>query len=871
MTDYRAGRMVILSRLLLMVVLGVPFLGASSSAAMESGAIVVNPSSPIEAHFHYLEDSSGEADLEEIRKRPEAQWKLAASGDATLGITSSPYWLRFSIRNETGENLNLVSELAYSQLDEVTFHLLKDGRKIREFQTGDTRPFYPRDIDHPSMLLRFDLAPDESRTIYVRVQTEGSMILPLQLWREHNFFESATREQKLHFFYYGAILVIILINLVVFLKLRERLYLFYALAIAGYLLFFSSIHGYSFQHFYPQFPAVHGRALLLSMPILALFSVLFCRQFLRIKSHSPRLDIAIKAMIYFEVFNLIAASLLSYNVAIKLSAISSFFFFSLLLVAGPITWAKGVRAGIFFTVAWTPLTIGVLATGGRAMGFFPDNFVTEHAMQIGSGLEAFILTLALADRLYREREEKIQAQAESLRKEKARHEAHNRLAEAMMHDAVTGLPNRNRFERMVNEQLRKDPDGHYMVGVCRITRLDEINRTLGLNRSERLLKRVAEQMTALAAELPVVHSHQDDRGRVERVYQLSGDSFGLLVDAGKANDDFRGLDRALKKLSEPVPLDNLAIELHPKFGAATYPMHGDNAALLIRNAHVGMEIAPHGNFEVGFYSRRYDIYSESRLTLMSDLREALQRDETELHYQPKACLATGAITGLEALIRWHHPERGWVYPGDFVPLAEETGVITQLTRWAFDRGIRGLASLQQDHPELTMSINISARDLVSGELRGLLESMLAKYGVTADRLTVELTETAAMDDPDKGWVALKELADLGARVSIDDFGSGYSSLSYLKQLPATEIKLDRSLVKDICVSDSSRVIVQTAINMAHGLSYELVAEGVEDQETALVLKDIGCDRLQGFWLCHPLPLESLRRWLAEPHEPLSQK
>ncbi|TDT41695.1 EAL domain-containing protein (putative c-di-GMP-specific phosphodiesterase class I) [Halospina denitrificans] len=861
----------IISRLLLFVVFAAPLACVPSAALAEPGPVEITPSAPIQAHFHYLEDPSGGADLEQIREWPEDEWQLAESGNATLGITSSPYWLRFSVRNDTGENLNMVAELAYSQLDDVTFHLLNEGRVVREFATGDTRPFYPRDIDHPSMLLRFNLEPEQARTLYIRVQTQGSMILPLRLWREHNFFETATREQKLHFFYYGAILVIILINLVVFLKLRERLYLFYALAIAGYLLFFSSIHGYSFQHIYPQFPVVHGRVLLLSMPILALFSVLFCREFLRIKSHSPLLDIAIRAMIYFEIFNLMAALVLSYNVAIKISAISSFFFFSLLFVAGPITWAKGVRAGMFFTIAWTPLTIGVLATGGRAMGFFPDNFMTEYAMQVGSGLEAFILTLALADRLYREREDKIQAQAESLRKEKARHEAYNWLANAMMHDAVTGLPNRNRFERMVNERLQSDPEGHYMVGVCRITRLDEINRTLGLNRSERLLQRIARNMRALASELPVVHSRRDDRGQVEQVYQLSGDSFGLLVDVNRVKDDFKGLDRALKQLSEPVQLDNLAIELHPKFGAATYPAHGSNAALLIRNAHVGMEITPRDNFEVGFYSRRYDIYSESRLTLMSDLRDALQRDETELHYQPKACLASGAITGVEALIRWHHPERGWVYPADFVPLAEETGVITHLTRWAFDRGIRDLSVLLADNPSLTMSINISARDLVSNDLRDLIESTLARYKVPADHLTVELTETAAMDDPEKGWIALEKLAELGVKVAIDDFGSGYSSLSYLKQLPATEIKLDRSLIKDLCTSDSSRVIVQTAINMAHGLGYELVAEGVEDEGTARVLKRIGCDRFQGYWLCHPLPLEPLKRWLSEPHEPLSDK
>lgn len=835
---------------------------------------VVSDDAAIQPYFEYLEDPHGTASVDDIISWQEDEWQLAPDGSATLGITSSAYWLRFSITNRTAERLNLVSELAYSQLDDVRFYVFSNGVLQKEVRTGDTLPFYPREIDHPHMLLRFKLAPAESNTIYVRVETAGSMILPLQIWRETAFFGAASAEQKMHFFYYGSLTVIILINLAVFLTLRERLYLYYALAISGYLLFFASVKGYAFQLLYPDSPGLHARALLVSMPVLALFSVLFCRQFLKIPSHSPRLDIAIRAMICFEIINFICALTLSYNAAIQLSSISALFFFSLLFVAGPITWAAGVRAGAFFTLAWTPLTVGVLATAGRSLGFFPENFMTENAMQIGSGLEAFILTLALADRLYREREDKIAAQANSLLTEKARNEAQNKLTEAMTHDPVTGLPNRNRFEWMVNQKLSEDPDGEYVVGVTRITRLDEINRTLGLNRSETLIQTIAQQMTDLASALPGVQAIHDNHGRKERVFQLSGDCFGLLINRGLVGDDFEDLNRSLRQLSQPLMMGNLAIELHPKFGAATYPDHGDNAALLIRNAHVGMEIAPRGKYETGLYSSRHDIYSESRLTLMSDLREALNQNQTELHYQPKICLNTRKVVGIEALIRWHHPDRGWVYPDDFVPLAEETGVIMQLTRWAISRGIMDLAELAEEHPDLMLSVNISARDLSSPDLKHQINEALQRHGIPANRFTLELTETAAMENPNIGLQALQQLADNGLHISIDDFGSGYSSLSYLKQLPASEIKLDRSIVMDVCTSASSRVIVETAINMIHGLGYTVVAEGVENEETANLLKILKCDKLQGFWLCRPLPMTDLKHWLRDyrqPYPPTTEK
>ena len=847
----------------------VPVLALLASCHVHAGIapIAVSEDSPIQAHFEYLEDSAGTAGIEEILEKPDDQWNLAPDGSATLGITPSAYWLRFSVDNLTAGQLNLIAGLAYSQLDKVTFHIFANGRLQKTVATGDSLPFYPRKIDHPHMLVRVVLAKDHSARIYARVETQGSMILPLRLWQEKDFFGANSDEQKLHFFYYGSLVVIILINLAVFLTLRERLYLYYALAISGYLLFFASIKGYSFQLLYPDLPGLHARALLVSMPLLALFSVLFCRQFLRIPQHSPRLDIAIRAMIGFEIINLICALTLSYNTAITISSLSALVFFSLLFVAGPITWAAGIRAGAFFTLAWTPLTIGVLATAGRALGFFPENFLTEHAMQIGSGLEAFILTLALADRLYREREDKIAAQADSLEQEKARSDAQNRLTEAMTHDPVTALPNRNRFERMVNQKLREDPQGEYFVGVARITRLDEINRTLGLNRSEELIQRVARQMTELAHELPGVQITKDANDNRENVYQLSGDGFGVLINASQVNDDYQGLNRALRRLAEPVRMENLAIELHPKFGAAVYPGHGENAAQLIRNAHVGMEITPHGRYETGLYSTRYDIYNESRLTLMSDLREALTQNQTELYYQPKICLQSGKIVGLEALIRWHHPVRGWVYPSDFIPLAEETGVIPQLTRWAIDRGIRDLAELSEKNPDLSVSINISARDLSSRGLRSQIDEALKHHSIPATRLILELTETAAMEDPERGLEALQKLSQSGLKISIDDFGSGYSSLCYLKQLPATEIKLDRSIVMDICTSESSRVIVETAINMVHGLGYTVVAEGVEDIESAELLKTMNCDRLQGYWLCHPLPLPELEQWLDDYHPP----
>jgi EAL domain-containing protein (putative c-di-GMP-specific phosphodiesterase class I)/GGDEF domain-containing protein len=833
----------------------------SLNALAQPSPIEITPAPKIQAHFQFWEDVTGEAVIDQVTALPDERWALVPDGRATFGLTQSAYWLRFTLNNQTPINQNLIAELAYSQLDDVVFHVFDDGVAVKTHKTGDNQAFYPRDVDHPSMLLRVSLEPDEKKTVFVRVETNGSMVVPLKVWREQTFFETAAYELKLHFFYYGCIFVIILINLAVFLSLREKLYLYYALALVGYLLFFASIKGFSFQHLYPDMPQLHAKMLLISIPALALFSLLFCRAFLNTRVNTPKLDKLLIGMMVFEWLFLLSAPFLDYYQGIQLASFSALIFFSLLLVAGPVAWAAGVRAGVFFTLAWTPLTIGVMATTGRALGVFPENFFTENAMQMGSGIEAFILTLALADRLYREREDKIIAQAASLQVAQSRNVAQNLLTEALTHDPVTGLPNRNRFELMVDQQLQSHPERHYMVGLARISRLDDINRTLGLTRSEWVLKGVARQMSELAAGLPFIHLTRDDQGREERIYHLSGDCFGLLVDMDKADNNFAALNRALRHLAEPIQLDHLAIELQPRFGAAAYPQHGQSAAELIRNAHVGMEIAPRSGNETGIYSPKYDIYNESRLTLMADLRNALQQNQLVLYYQPKQDFESGQIVGVEALVRWHHAERGWVSPADFIPLAEKTGVIIQLTRWVIGQATLDLVDLRQTNPALTVAINISARDLETADLKDALELARQQHRLQANAITLEITETAAMRDPISSLQALNALADLGYQISIDDFGSGYSSLSYLKQLPAVELKLDRSLIHDICTSESADVIVATAIQMARSLGYRVVGEGIENAETASRLKAEGCNLIQGFWLCRPKPVDELKQWL----------
>lgn len=818
---------------------------------------------PTFVDFDYLVDDRKSLSIQEIIAKEDSAWSRTQSSKASFGFNESDFWIKLGAVNSTPNTRNFILEIAYPILDEVDFYNVTSQGEIRGLKTGDTRNFDPRDVNHPSMLFRFQLAPNEQTMLYARISTKGSMILPVKVWQENHFFERAATEQKVHFFYFGSLFVIMLINFAVFVTLREKVYLFYSLATGGFLLFFISIRGYGLQLLFPNQPELSSQLFLSSMPILALFSLLFAREFLRTAEHSPRVDLALRGMIYFEYFNMVAAVALDYNTSVKISAVSAIVLFAVLFVAGPASWMAKRRSGMYFTIAWIPLTMGFAITAARSSGAIPHNFFTEYAMQIGSGLEAFILTLALAERLYREREKKINAQNINLKTEQERLAAQSQLAEVMMHDPITGLPNRSRFEWMADRTFTKRPDDKFAVGITKISRLEEITRTLGFDSSEQVLKAIAKRMKEVATGISDITYSTNIHGNKEAAFQLSGNTFGVLIQLTENDDMLNEYQAALQNLAKAIQIESLSIELEPQFGAALFPDHGDNAAQLIRNAHIATDSHTAHSTTIGYYRPENDIYNKSRLTLMTDLKEALQKNEPTLHYQPKQDLKTGRIIGIEALIRWHHPVRGFVSPADFIPLAEETGVIHDLTLWAFSRALKDFGFMRSKGYQGNISINISARDLLRKDISQQFDKLLNKYMVDPKRIFLELTETAAMEDATAGLAALNQLTSIGLKISIDDFGVGHSSLSYLKQLPASEIKLDRSLINDMSSDESSQIIVKTSIEMGHSLGYQVVAEGVEDEETCERLKELNCDKLQGFWLCKPLPLEDLMDWLKD--------
>ena len=307
----------------------------------------------------------------------------------------------------------------------------------------------------------------------------------------------------------------------------------------------------------------------------------------------------------------------------------------------------------------------------------------------------------------------------------------------------------------------------------------------------------------------------------------------------------------------------MMLELDPAIGVSTFPENGRDASTLIRHANVALETAEKSDRKLDYYQPEQDRYNARRLTLMSELKQAISNNHLSLYFQPKIDLNSNSVVGLEALIRWHHQRFGFVRPDEFIPIAEQTGIIKPLTRWVVKEALRVQQELLGEGHDIDISINISAKNLREEDFVSFISEALDSNQKHTNKITIELTETSMMEDPLKALQVLEDLSQPGVRLSIDDFGTGYSSLAYIKKLPANEIKIDKSLVFDLTSSSDDQVIIKTTIEMCHRLGFTVVAEGVESQHIVDILKSLNCDLIQGYYISPPLPLNKLKLWLSE--------
>ncbi|HWH37503.1 MAG TPA: GGDEF domain-containing protein [Candidatus Limnocylindrales bacterium] len=492
--------------------------------------------------------------------------------------------------------------------------------------------------------------------------------------------------------------------------------------------------------------------------------------------------------------------------------------------------ARGVRSAMVAPLRVEEASVGTLLVGNRrgSVSSWSDDDLTL-LETLANHASVALQNSRQADELARQRDE---------------------LERSATHDGLTGLPNRVLFQARLRDALAQR-SGEVAVLVMDLDRFKEVNDTLGHHNGDALLRDVAERLVAAAGESVMVS-------------RLGGDEFAVLLTQADVNTCVATADQLLAGLRPPFLVLGVTVPVEASIGICLGPAHGEDPETLLRRAEVAMYRAKAQRSRYAIYEAQHDPYSEARLALFGELARAISERELTVAYQPQAAAGTGELVGFEALLRWHHPQRGDLPPDEFIPLAEQSELIHQLTRLVLDEAIRACAGWRAGGHDVQVSVNLSARNLSDLSLADDVLRMLAEAGLPPAALVLEITETAIESNALHSAEVLGRLKDIGVRLAIDDFGAGYSSFGYLARLPVDEIKIDRSFVLGMQDDERRLAIVRSTIQLGHNLGLRVVAEGVETEAIRRRLARLGCDLVQGYHIGRAVSLDMATARLRRP-------
>lgn len=810
----------------------------------------------------YVEDAGSRLTLDQVVDASTA-WTASPNAVPNFGYTDSTFWFHTRLENPDATEQLRYLEISYPLLDDVQLFLARQNGQAESWQTGDRLPFNSRPLAHRGFVFPISWQAGETVDLYLRVSSQGAVQVPVQLWKPEAFFLQDQNKLMAQSIYYGIMMIMVLYNLFLYFSLREKSYLYYVGFVFSFVTMLAAMHGVLFQHVFPSSPKIHEWVILFFVPSTMLFACLFTRSFLDLSTISPWINRYMAFNVGLSLLCMAGAFFVPYAWSTRISVFLVIPASLMIFISGPYAWKKGQKSARFFTIAWLMLLVGTTLAAMNKFGLIPRNFLTENGLQWGSAIEAALLSFALADRFNREREARYREQRLKLQEAERRERAEQRLIYQATHNAVSGFPNgillRERMDDMLAIGKNVKP---FALVLIHLRRFHEINKTLGYANADQLLRQFSFRLNDILGEVEdsLIVEKQGERQR--RVANLEGVSFVALFDCSGGTARLQQqLHQLIHDASEPIAFEAMNIDVGLAVGVALAPEHGDEGATLLRNAQIAVDMAHKHKRLFGIYSPDVNPYNARRLSLMGELRKAIDDNKLQLYFQPQMCFENHRITGLEALVRWNHEVHGFIPPDEFIPIAEKTGLIKPLTAWVIDRALETLKTIPGEDA-LTVSVNISAVNLrEEGFVQAVLQN-LQHHGVLPSQLVLEITESAVMGDPEHALQVLNELKSAGIKLSIDDFGTGHSSLSYIKRLPVHEIKIDRSFVMEMDQTTDDRVIVETTLNMCHRLGYKVVAEGIENEAIFNALEHMHCDYAQGYYLARPLPQADLLAWLA---------
>jgi len=771
-----------------------------------------------------------------------------------FGFTQSAYWMQFEIDWEKSilqDDLILV--INAPTVDEVGLFIQDDSGAITSKISGYRKPQSSRDIYHHNYI--FEIKPELGSRFLIRAKTNTSLVMPLELWKSKNFFEKNNIDVIVIGSYFGMLLVMFFYNFFIFISTRDKSYLFYILFIISYGTLQFTLDGFLGLWIWGESTVFRGYDMVIAPSLSGVLSLLFSANFLQTKEKLPRLHRMMMGTVFLYLICAII-SVVSNGRTIYLLVYISLWTTSLLLLAGVLAVKSRQSGAKYFMFAWLFLIFGTTFYLLSILGLFSSMAVLVYSMKLGSSIEIVLLSLGLADRINQERRHRERLQIE-------KHEMESRAQMLASVDTRTGMPNRAQLQQQIDRYTSQKKV--FSLVLMKVMGFKKINNTLGHENGDELLKLMALKIDSVFSDgsVSTYSVGNNAEGLPSKVAVVDSLTFAAIL---QVNDDVLLNTLAIDlrdKVSGTIEFKDVVLDLEVLMGITRSDLQSKNSERIVHEAQVGMAAASKFEKRIGVYSPLIDPYSEEQLSLMGHLRNAVEMESLDLYCQPQMKLDDMSLIGFESLLRWKDANGQFVSPSSFIPLAESCGVIRPLTRWVIRQSILRLSELQKQIEHVQVSINLSVSNLREDDLVVFVKEKIQEFSIEPNRIKFEITESSMIENEDMALNRLLQLRRLGCQISIDDYGSGYASLGYLKQLPISEVKIDRSFIMGLAESTDDQVIVKATINMCHELGLKVVAEGVETPQVLKLLKTFGCDAAQGYLLGRPAPFsaQEVEAWI----------
>jgi EAL domain-containing protein (putative c-di-GMP-specific phosphodiesterase class I)/GGDEF domain-containing protein len=805
-------------------------------------------SSLISSEFSYYVDHENNLDIKTLvnQKDSAALFIPSLANDIPYDLGHQSYWIKINMSNHSLSTQNLVlhadnSRLAFFDVYKVNAILGSTTQIAQQKQTPEQETLldvFPH--------VAFDLLAKSTAQVIVHVKSNGAPNIPLILYSKDNFDKRADYVQMTFGVFIGIMLLMAAYNFVLFFATKDKVYLVYIGYLLSAFIVIAGVTGYGYLIFSKNIQyIIHEYSLFLDY-FMIFFLLLFSLYFLRydqIKGRFYKVGLTsclllILVAFYSLTLDQIAQTKLFFSIQPIFILYALFIIFRRL--SKDFAWAR------FYFISWLPFLAGAAIQPLVLLNYVDSTFITRNAFLFAVMIEITFMAFALAERMRRNEQDRIH--------------------DISYHD-FTKLPRKSMLENVMNE-MKISGKNDFCVLVIKPEHIEQISLYIDDKANAALFKRLSRRLSSLFIHNDAIVSLSANN---EKICFLENNCLAIVVNKNKDTQDLSVLIKSIQQLiSETFQIDDLKLPLSAVIGIANYPEHGDANYLLINHALLAVNDAQLVYGRWAYYQSEKSDQTSYLLKLATDLKEAIEKDTLEIYHQPQVDLKTLRVCSSECLIRWNHHSEGFISPVVFIPLAEDLGLINQLTLWVIKRSLAQHQQILANNNHM-VSINISGKDIAHEHFFTNALTVIEESGIPAEKIILELTESASISHNQQSLELIQKLSDLGFTISIDDFGTGYSSMAQISHLPFQELKVDRLFVENVNDDHKRKTIAEATVKMAKGLGLEVVAEGINSQADEDTLRGFGCDIGQGYYYAKPMPIDDYLDWLVLQNKGRTQK